>query len=249
MSDDSIFSKEEEVIRESEEILTSSGFRENSLAVHYAKLLERYKKLFSQTRRIIRMSDLMQMELNLLSEKLERLSTVDELTEIGNRRAFDDLFLKEWLRACRRTESISLLLIDIDYFKNYNDLHGHLEGDSCLRMVSGAIRSSLKRPEDFVARFGGEEFVVVLPSTNMDGALKVAEKIHLNVANLGIENPGSSVSGRVTVSIGAAATIPCRTADRMLLLGASDQALYKAKNQGRNRTCVNDIQASSASSL
>jgi diguanylate cyclase (GGDEF)-like protein len=247
MCNDSIFSKEEEVIRESEEILTSSEFLENSLAIHYAKLLERYKKLFSQTRRIIRMSDMMQQELNLLSEKLERLSTVDELTEVGNRRAFDDLFLKEWLRACRRTESISLLLIDIDYFKNYNDLHGHLEGDSCLRMVAGAIRSSLKRPEDFVARFGGEEFIVVLPSTDVAGALKVAEKIHLKVAGLVIENPGSSVSGRLTVSIGAAATIPCRTMDRMLLLAASDQALYKAKNQGRNRTCVDDVQASPSS--
>jgi diguanylate cyclase (GGDEF)-like protein len=195
------------------------------------------------------MSDMMQMELNLLSEKLERLSTVDELTEVGNRRAFDDLFLKEWLRACRRTESISLLLIDIDYFKSYNDLHGHLEGDSCLRMVAGAIRTSLKRPEDFVARFGGEEFIVVLPSTDVAGALKVAEKIHLNVANLAVEHPGSSVNAYVTVSIGAAATIPCRTADRKLLLAASDQALYKAKNQGRNRTCTDDVQSSPASSL
>lgn len=249
MSDDSIFAKEEEIIRESEEILTSDEFREDPLAVHYEKLLDRYKKLFSQTKRIIRMSDKIQMELNLLTVKLEKLSTVDELTEIGNRRGFEDLFLKEWLRACRRAESISLLLIDIDYFKKYNDTCGHLEGDSCLRMVAGAIRSSLKRPEDFVARFGGEEFIVVLPSTDVAGALKVAEKIHLNVANLAIEHPGSSVNACVTVSIGAASTIPCCTADRKLLLAASDRALYKAKNQGRNRTYMDDVQPSPASSL
>lgn len=237
-----MFSREELTIRDAEEILAREEFRGNPLVSHYEELLVRYRKLLNDTRRVIRISDMMQKELNCLSERLEDLSNVDQLTDIANRRSFDGLFEKEWLRARRRMEAVSMLMIDIDYFKKFNDLYGHIAGDTCLRAVADGIRSSLKRQEDFVARFGGEEFVVVLPSTDREGAQVLAEAIRSRIEGLGITHGGSSVAPYVTVSIGASTAVPARVAERTRLLAASDEALYVAKKEGRNRVraCVCD---------
>lgn len=233
-----MFSSEQQTIREAEEILSREEFHDNPMAVHYAELLKRFKKLLSHTRHVIRISDMMQKELNCLTEQLESLSNVDQLTDIANRRSFDGLFEKEWLRARRRMEVVSLLMIDIDQFKDFNDFYGHIVGDSCLRAVAECIRTSLRRPEDFVARYGGEEFVVILPSTEREGARLIAENIRGRIEALGIDHGASSVSSHVTVSIGVSSAVPSRVAERTSLLAASDEALYEAKKAGRNRVCV-----------
>lgn len=177
-------------------------------------------------------------ELEALTEKLEQLSNQDGLTSVGNRRRFDEVYEKEWMRSRRDGLPLSLLMIDIDCFKAYNDTYGHLKGDSCLKVVAQAISKSLKRPGDFVARYGGEEFVVVLPATDVKGALAIAGEIRGNVKGLHMEHASSTAADVVTVSIGIASLVPRADIDPRQLLSASDEALYMAKTNGRNRVEV-----------
>ncbi|NMC50264.1 MAG: diguanylate cyclase [Desulfovibrio sp.] len=177
-------------------------------------------------------------ELEALTEKLEQLSNQDGLTSVGNRRRFDEVYEKEWMRSRRDGLPLSLLMIDIDCFKAYNDTYGHLKGDSCLKVVAEAISKSLKRPGDFVARYGGEEFVVVLPATDVKGALAIAGEVRGNVRDLHMEHATSTAADVVTVSIGIASMVPRADIDPRELLSASDGALYLAKTNGRNRVEV-----------
>ena len=189
-----------------------------------------------QLRREMVKRKLRERELERLARKLERLSNLDGLTGIANRRCFDDTLVKEWVRNGREDAELGLLMIDIDHFKGYNDALGHLDGDSCLCAVADAIRTAVHRPGDLVARYGGEEFAIILPKTDYIGAKSVADTIHANLAKICIKHPNSSVSRTVTVSIGVASGIPaCETAPDHLLL-AADRALYQAKQSGRNRT-------------
>ncbi|MDQ7830974.1 MAG: diguanylate cyclase [Desulfovibrionaceae bacterium] len=174
-------------------------------------------------------------ELEALTERLEQLSNQDGLTSVSNRRRFEEVYEKEWLRAKRDGSPLSLLMIDIDCFKAFNDTYGHLRGDCCLKAVAEAICIVLKRPGDFVARFGGEEFVVILPGTGEAGALVIAEDIRENVRSLDIEHATSLAAERVTVSIGVASLIPRADLTAKSLLQASDAALYQAKSNGRDR--------------
>jgi diguanylate cyclase (GGDEF)-like protein len=174
-------------------------------------------------------------ELEALTERLEQLSNQDGLTSVSNRRRFDEVYEKEWLRAKRDGAPLSLLMIDIDCFKAYNDTYGHLRGDCCLKAVAESICIVLKRPGDFVARFGGEEFVVILPGTDEAGALAIAEDIRENVRSLDIEHATSLAAERVTVSLGVASLIPRADLTAKALLQASDAALYQAKSNGRDR--------------
>lgn len=175
-------------------------------------------------------------ELEKLARKLERMTNLDSLTGLANRRCFDDALVKEWVRNGRADAPLGLIMIDIDHFKHYNDALGHVDGDTCLRRVAEAIRSVVHRPGDMVARYGGEEFAVILPNTDYAGALAVAENIHASVARIGIEHPDSSVGCVVTVSIGVASGVPtCGTTPEQHLQ-AADRALYQAKESGRNRT-------------
>lgn len=175
-----------------------------------------------------------------MNRDLVRLSTVDALTGIANRRRFDDALYKEWRRAMRRQYPVTLLMCDIDFFKQYNDAHGHQAGDECIRNVARAIEETLKRPGDLVARYGGEEFAAILPDTGFDGAQMVAESVRSAVAELGIPHGRSSVSSRVTLSVGAATMVPPRGAPASgePLVEAADKALYAAKSAGRNRVVV-----------
>lgn len=175
-----------------------------------------------------------------MNRDLVRLSTVDALTGIANRRRFDDALYKEWRRAMRRQYPITLLMCDIDFFKQYNDAHGHQAGDECIRKVARAIEETLKRPGDLVARYGGEEFAAILPDTGFDGAQMVAESVRSAVAELGIPHGRSSVASRVTLSLGAATIAPPRGAPASgePLVEAADKALYAAKSAGRNRVVV-----------
>ncbi len=173
------------------------------------------------------------------NQLLKRLAHIDSLTKIANRRYFSKIFNKEWKRAIRGKYNISILLIDIDYFKFFNDTYGHLAGDKCLERVAGAISSTLKRPADFVARYGGEEFIALLPNTDDKGALFIAEKIRKNVLNLQIEHTGSDVSIWLSVSIGISTKFPHELTDSYKIISESDNALYEAKNNGRNQVAQN----------
>ena len=168
---------------------------------------------------------------------METLVVIDALTGIANRRRFDDSLSTEWRRALREGSKLSLLLIDADHFKLYNDTYGHVRGDSCLKQIAEAALDVVLRPGDLVARYGGEEFAVVLPGTDESGAKAVAEDICQAVRNRQLpheENP----PGIVTVSIGCATIIPQRGKTAQDLIELSDQALYRAKNRGRNRVIV-----------
>ena len=169
---------------------------------------------------------------------LRDLAEVDSLTGIANRRFFDSVLDEELRRARRREYSVALLMCDIDYFKAYNDLLGHLEGDSCLRAVAQAIKHQVRRPGDLVARYGGEEFAVILPALDVTEAQNIAEMICERVAALKIPHSGSRAASFVTISVGVSALVPREDNCQKKLINQADEALYQAKNQGRNRVCV-----------
>ncbi len=176
-----------------------------------------------------------------INASLTELSLIDELTQVANRRSLDDNLEKEWSRARRMNKPISMLMIDIDYFKQYNDEFGHLKGDECLTYIAKYLKNNLNRSGDFIARYGGEEFCIIMPDTNLDGAVTFAEKIHSGVRDLKISNPGSKISKYLTISIGVASAVPVRNEGYMDLIYTSDKALYNAKNDGRNIIRTKDI--------
>jgi diguanylate cyclase (GGDEF)-like protein len=178
------------------------------------------------------------LELLWANQELTRLSSLDGLTGIANRRYFDDYLNSELNRAVRNGNKLSLVMLDIDFFKFYNDTYGHQEGDRCLQLVAKMLRETVKRPGDLVARYGGEEFVVVLPETGIEGAARVAENLRFNVANLNIEHRNSKVSDHVTISLGVTSIIPAEASSPEELIAQADAALYHAKDTGRDRVVV-----------
>ena len=184
------------------------------------------------------------IELKRRGDMLELLAGHDGLTGIPNRRRFDQTLDAEWKRSVRHGHEISLVMMDIDYFKFYNDLYGHTAGDECLRKVAGAIARVLSRNEDLAARYGGEEFAFILPETSNQGALALADRVSANVNALQIPHASSRISEYVTVSIGLATIIPTK-GDRVLdFVEMADQALYRAKEKGRNQAFnMNDDQS------
>jgi diguanylate cyclase (GGDEF)-like protein/PAS domain S-box-containing protein len=173
-------------------------------------------------------------ELQKANQELSRLANLDGLTQLANRRRFDEYLAAEWQRHLREQQYLSLILIDIDYFKRYNDHYGHQGGDDCLIRVAQILANIPQRPTDLVARYGGEEFVVVLPHTNREGALTVANSIQQTIASFCIPHACSEVSQFVTLSIGVSSLIPTPEASLEDLIARTDEALYEAKNQGRN---------------
>jgi diguanylate cyclase (GGDEF)-like protein len=170
-----------------------------------------------------------------LEEQLRQLSRCDGLTGIPNRRVFDETLEREFQRSFRSRLPLSLLLLDIDHFKGYNDSCGHQAGDDCLKRLAVVFEGACKRPTDLAARYGGEEFVLVLPDTDAEGAMEVAEKLRKEVERQNIPHPHSSVAQHVTVSIGVATTVLGSTEAPETLLAEADHALYTAKRMGRNR--------------
>ncbi|WP_107667722.1 diguanylate cyclase domain-containing protein [Cyanothece sp. BG0011] len=167
-------------------------------------------------------------------KKLEYLATVDELTQVYNRRYFNEYFEREWRRLARERKFISLILCDVDYFKRYNDYYYHQAGDECLHEVAQCLKNLVKRPADLVARFGGEEFAIILSSTNRLGAEKVAKQLCQAIEGLEIPHCCSECSSYVTLSLGVAITIPTPQVSPQKLIKAADKALYQAKDMGRN---------------
>ncbi len=175
-------------------------------------------------------------ELKRSRQELENLSKTDPLTGIANRRYFDEIYQREWMRAKRNRLPLGLILIDIDDFKNYNDHFGHLKGDDCLKLVAKTIVETIKRPADLAARWGGEEFIILLPETDIEGTALVAESMRMAVLSLNLEHPLSRASRIVTISLGVTAERHVKGTEIPLdLIHLADQALYKAKDKGRNR--------------
>ncbi len=170
------------------------------------------------------------------NKELQHLSLMDGLTQVANRRRFDEVLVQEWKRAGRSRTPLSLIFCDIDRFKSFNDAYGHQAGDDCLRLVAQVLRSNLNRKEDFVARYGGEEFTLVLPNTDADGAFHLAEAIRRKVEERRIAHAFSGTSPHVTISLGVSTIVPHRDMDPESLVRIADRALYEAKEGGRNRT-------------
>ena len=168
------------------------------------------------------------------NQKLKKLTIVDSLTGIANRRKFDHKIQQEWLRLTREKAFLSLIIIDIDHFKLYNDSYGHQVGDDCLQQIAQTIARTIKRAADLVARYGGEEFAVILPSTDLEGATHVANCIKIAIEELEIPHTSSTVADYVTVSQGVATAIPTADDSFESLISTADLALYDAKDRGRN---------------
>ncbi|WP_375748856.1 diguanylate cyclase domain-containing protein [Vibrio sp. HN007] len=181
-----------------------------------------------------------EQELIKLNWDLTQLAALDGLTQIANRRYFDEYLASEWSRMQRDKSPISLIFCDIDCFKQYNDAYGHQMGDDCLKQVAQAMKTGLKRPADLAARYGGEEFVLLLPNTDQEGLRHIAELLHESVRALNIEHSESGVSNQLTISMGGVTLLPDAELSTDMLISLADKALYRAKENGRNRLEVSE---------
>lgn len=178
------------------------------------------------------------LELKQYRDLFKELAFRDGLTGLPNRRKWDETLSLEWRRAIRNEQNLSLIMADIDFFKKYNDHHGHLKGDDCLKSVAEILKHSILRPADLVARYGGEEFSCILPDTDLDGAHAVAERIQEKLSRAKIPHQASPLSSWITMSMGACTTRPNPAMDMHEWVGKTDQLLYQAKEQGRNQICA-----------
>ncbi|WP_293131551.1 diguanylate cyclase [Okeania sp. SIO3I5] len=167
--------------------------------------------------------------------ELKTFASIDGLTGISNRRIFDRSLAKEWQICQREKQPLSLIMIDIDYFKKYNDFYGHQKGDDCLSRVAKALSKTIERPRDIVARYGGEEFAIVLPNTERPGAIAIADRIQQAIRVLRIPHERSEVNTIISLSLGIACVIPTANNSPENLIDMADRAMYKAKQQGRNQ--------------
>lgn len=175
------------------------------------------------------------LEMQRKTDELERLAKLDGLTGIANRRLLDERLMLEWQRLKRDRDPLSIIMTDVDMFKAYNDHYGHQKGDDSLTEVAHVIDNCLKRPSDLAGRYGGEEFMVILPNTNTAGAIEVTENIKRNIAKMNIQHAKSNVAPHLTLSFGIASGVPCEESSPEKLISLADKALYKAKRQGRNK--------------
>jgi diguanylate cyclase (GGDEF)-like protein len=177
---------------------------------------------------------------------VETLAITDALTGLANRRQFDQCLTTEWRRGLRDRNPLAMLLIDVDLFKSYNDTYGHVRGDSCLKQIAEAALDAAARPGDLVARFGGEEFAVILPNTDSEGALQVANEICDGLRRRSLEHSTNPL-GILTISVGCAAMVPSLGQHAIHLIELADEALYTAKRNGRSQVCTCNAMASSGS--
>jgi diguanylate cyclase (GGDEF)-like protein len=181
-------------------------------------------------------------ELQEANAMLQQLSLEDPLTQIANRRRFEAALKAAWRRGSRKRQPIALLMIDADFFKGVNDLHGHSYGDDCLVAIARIMKENARRPDDIVARLGGEEFALLLPDTDVGGAEAVAKRLQEGIRVLGVANQASPFDKKLTISIGIGwVAQPQAGVDPAVLVDFADEALYEAKHQGRNRTCARKL--------
>ncbi len=193
---------------------------------------------FAITVRDITSRKQLELALQAANQKLEMLANVDGLTGVANRRCFDNCLVREWQSHYREKLPLSLILIDIDCFKNYNDYYGHQSGDDCLIQVAQTLKKATQRARDLIARYGGEEFVAILPNTNQEEAMMVARAIKNAISALKIPHAQSNISSLVTISLGITTIVPDCEENLEMLIQQADQALYQAKSQGRNQWVV-----------
>lgn len=202
--------------------------------VHVSVLKHRIRQVLRERELVTHLASVNQ-QLATANRELQRLTRIDSLTQVANRRYFQEILLTEWGRAARQNHNLSLLLCDVDFFKEYNDRYGHLGGDRCLQEVSQILKQSALRPADLVARYGGEEFAIILPETDAQGAYCIAQRIHMNLSKAALPHARSKISDFLTLSIGGACTIPMLSLEPETLVDAADKALYLAKARGRNQ--------------
>ncbi len=203
-----------------------------AVAIENARL---YEQLREYSRNLEQQVAQRTAQLERANQELQRLASLDGLTQVGNRRRFDEYLMENWQRLINEIAPMSLIMCDVDCFKSYNDSYGHLMGDDCLQRIAKAITCAVKHPAYLVARYGGEEFAIVLPNTSARGGMYIAETIKIEIEWLKIPHIQSSVSKYVTVSMGVSSTIPSEQYSPQDLIAAADIALYEAKNQGRDR--------------
>ncbi len=208
--------------------------------IHWAVLRQRVRRLLDQAN-LRQQLEAANQQLAVLVKELQRLVSIDGLTQVANRRRLDSYLEQECNRAIREHIPISLVLCDIDFFKNYNDNYGHQEGDRCLQEVAQAISKATNRPADLVARYGGEEFAIVLPNTDSEGGLNVAVRATEIIRSLQLPHNYSQAANHVTISCGVATLIPSQHFQTKNLLKAADLALYTAKAEGRNCVRQSDL--------
>lgn len=229
-------------------MVTTSGNRETLQQALDAGATDFLTKNFNETELLARVRAALRLdhalramkarqeELWQLTHTLERLSLTDGLTQIANRRHFDTALESAWQTARRETECLSVAVMDVDFFKKYNDNLGHQAGDECLKIIASTLHNALRRPKDLIARYGGEEFAAILVNTNATGANQMAERLRLAIHQAQIPHPDSSISATVSLSVGVATIIPNDTLeDFETLFKMADAALYEAKRTGRNR--------------
>lgn len=231
-----LYEKEGQVLSHAKEYLGQLQCGEAELRVEeYAALAGEYEQLLRQLKWIARISDLTTLELNTDKATLMDKVNVDALTEIYNRRFLMTNLQQNFEELRNAGKWLTLMMLDVDFFKNYNDIYGHSMGDNCLRKIAGTIHGCLSGADDFVVRYGGEEFVAVLPDADEERGSMIAEKILESVRNLGIPHEKSSVSDCVTISIGLISSIPQQGQKMEQYIDKADAALYMSKNSGRNR--------------
>lgn len=202
------------------------------------RMKKREKNSFRVLENRIVLLELRAQQLDQANQDLHRLSYLDGLTGIANRRRFEEVLDLEWRRACRIGTALSLIMIDADFFKAFNDAYGHQRGDDCLKLLANNFRNALKRPGDLVARYGGEEFIMVLPGTHAQGAAELAEATRARVEAMEISHEGSRADKVMTISLGVVTGYPTRGFSSGDLIAAADEALYQAKEEGRNRVVI-----------
>lgn len=234
----SIFMNEEEVLKNSVLILESNTIETEADKVLYRSLVKEYKELLEQIKRMVRMSDMIENKLNYVRRSIDEISKIDFLTNIYNRRYFNEVLAEEWKTCKKNKEYLSAIMIDVDNFKLYNDTYGHIKGDKCLQSISEVIKNGIQESKNIVSRYGGEEFIVLIPNKDLEKAKYIAENIRKNIEKLNILHEGLETSRIVTVSIGIAANIPNGKLSPEKLINMADEALYRAKNSGRNRVSI-----------
>ncbi|MCL2265952.1 MAG: diguanylate cyclase [Treponema sp.] len=196
-------------------------------------------KPFSST--VVKLRVRNQIQIITQMRMIEELSYMDQLTGLSNRRSFDERLKMEWKQAIREKTNISLLMMDLDKFKNINDIYGHMHGDLVLQTVAGIIKQVYRRPGDFAARWGGEEFVILLPNTSVEGAVEIAEKLRTRVENTEITHENGEIT-KITISVGVRAVVPDNGITVDTFVSEADKALYAAKAAGRNKViCYNGL--------
>ncbi|PSB05914.1 diguanylate cyclase response regulator [Pleurocapsa sp. CCALA 161] len=207
----------------------------------YYRLQTELKIKNQQLKQEIEARQVAETKLLKINQQLSKLATIDSLTNIANRYYFDAFLTRQWKLARREQFPLAVILVDVDYFKLYNDRFGHQQGDICLQQIAQALLKAVKRPTDLVARYGGEEFAIILPRTSAHNALQVAEEIRQQIKILALTHPDSLAGDYVSLSLGVCAVVPSPKYTQQQLLVTADQALYQAKEQGRDRALVKFI--------